>query len=139
MEKIIFVRENEKSNKVLFPKCENYDYVAYDALQPESFFWRFLGEPYQSHLGYGNTPEEAVANWLYNMWGITHFMVTEILQNVSVYQYVDFRYNLYAPFTRLLERHTSKINSFEEAVCKETKEEEGIVVRCITVKVSIHI
>ena len=129
MEKIIFVRENEKSNKVLFPKCENYDYVAYDALHPDSFFWKFLGEPYQSHLGYGNTPEEAVANWLYNMWGITHFMVTEILQNVSVY----------ATFNTSLERHTSKINSFEEAVCKETKEEEGIVVRCITVKVSIHI
>ena len=129
MKKIIFVRENEKSNKVLFPKCENYDYVAYDALHPDSFFWKFLGEPYQSHLGYGNTPEEAVANWLYNMWGITHFMVTEILQNVSVY----------ATFNTSLERHTSKINSFEEAVCKETKEEEGIVVRCITVKVSIHI
>ena len=129
MEKIIFVRENEKSNKVLFPKCENYDYVAYDALHPESFFWRFLGEPYQSHLGYGNTPEEAVANWLYNMWGITHFMVTEILQNVSVYP----------TFNTSLERHTFKINSFEEAVCKEEKEEEGIVVRCITVKVSIHI
>ena len=129
MEKIIFVRENDKANKVLFPKCENYDYVAYDALRPESFFWRFLGEPYQSHLGYGNTPEEAVANWLYNMWGITHFMVTEILQNVSIY----------ATFNTSLERHTSKINSFEEAVCKETKEEEGIVVRCITVKVSIHI
>ena len=129
MEKIIFVRENDKSNKVLFPKCENYDYVAYDALHPDSFFWKFLGEPYQSHLGYGNTPEEAVANWLYNMWGITHFMVTEILQNVSVY----------ATFNTSLERHTSKINSFEEAVCKETKEEEGIVVRCITVKVSIHI
>ena len=129
MEKIIFVRENNKSNKVLFPKCENYDYVAYDALHPDSFFWKFLGEPYQSHLGYGNTPEEAVANWLYNMWGITHFMVTEILQNVSVY----------ASFNTSLERHTSKINSFEEAVCKETKEEVGIVVRCITVKVSIHI
>ena len=129
MEKIIFVRENEKSNKVLFPKCENYDYVAYDALHPDSFFWKFLGEPYQSDLGYGNTPEEAVANWLYNMWGITHFMVTEILQNVSIY----------ATFNTSLERHTSKINSFEEAVCKETKEEEGIVVRCITVKVSIHI
>ena len=129
MEKIIFVRENDKANKVLFPKCENYDYVAYDALHPDSFFWKFLGEPYQSHLGYGNTPEEAVANWLYNMWGITHFMVTEILQNVSVY----------ASFNTSLESHTSKINSFEEAVCKETKEEEGIVVRCITVKVSIHI
>ena len=129
MEKIILVRENAKSNKVLFPKCENYDYVAYDALHPDSFFWKFLGEPYQSHLGYGNTPEEAVANWLYNMWGITHFMVTEILQNVSVY----------ATFNTSLERHTSKINSFEEAVCKEEKEEEGIVVRCITVKVSIHI
>ena len=129
MEKIIFVRENNKSNKVLFPKCENYDYVAYDALHPDSFFWKFLGEPYQSHLGYGNTPEEAVANWLYNMWGITHFIVTEILQNVSVY----------AVFNKSLERHTSKINSFEEAVCKEEKEEEGIVVRCITVKVSIHI
>ena len=129
MEKIIFVRENNKANKVLFPKCENYDYVAYDALHPDSFFWKFLGEPYQSHLGYGNTPEEAVANWLYNMWGITHFMVTEILQNVSVY----------ASFNTSLERHTSKINSFEEAVCKETKEEVGIVVRCITVKVSIHI
>lgn len=129
MEKIIFVRENDKANKVLFPKCENYDYVAYDALHPDSFFWKFLGEPYQSHLGYGNTPEEAVANWLYNMWGITHFMVTEILQNVSVY----------ATFNTSLERHTSKINSFEEAVCKETKEEEGIVVRYITVKVSIHI
>ena len=129
MEKIIFVRENDKANKVLFPKCENYDYVAYDALHPDSFFWKFLGEPYQSHLGYGNTPEEAVANWLYNMWGITHFMVTEILQNVSVY----------ATFNTSLERHTSKINSFEEAVCKETKEEAGIVVRCITVKVSIHI
>ena len=129
MEKIIFVRENDKANKVLFPKCENYDYVAYDALHPDSFFWKFLGEPYQSHLGYGNTPEEAVANWLYNMWGITHFMVTEILQNVSVY----------ASFNTSLERHTSKINSFEEAVCKEEKEEEGIVVRCITVKVSIHI
>ena len=129
MEKIIFVRENDKANKVLFPKCENYDYVAYDALHPDSFFWKFLGEPYQSHLGYGNTPEEAVANWLYNMWGITHFMVTEILQNVSVY----------ASFNTSLERHTSKINSFEEAVCKETKEEEGIVVRCITVKVFIHI
>lgn len=129
MEKIIFVRENDKANKVLFPKCENYDYVAYDALHPDSFFWKFLGEPYQSHLGYGNTPEEAVANWLYNMWGITHFMVTEILQNVSIY----------ATFNTSLERHTSKINSFKEAVCKETKEEEGIVVRCITVKVSIHI
>ena len=129
MEKVIFVRENDKANKVLFPKCENYDYVAYDALHPDSFFWKFLGEPYQSHLGYGNTPEEAVANWLYNMWGITHFMVTEILQNVSVY----------ATFNTSLERHTSKINSFEEAVCKETKEEVGIVVRCITVKVSIHI
>ena len=129
MEKIIFVRENDKANKVLFPKCENYDYVAYDALHPDSFFWKFLGEPYQSHLGYGNTPEEAIANWLYNMWGITHFMVTEILQNVSVY----------ASFNTSLERHTSKINSFEEAVCKETKEEVGIVVRCITVKVSIHI
>ena len=129
MEKIIFVRENAKANKVLFPKCENYDYVAYDALHPDSFFWKFLGEPYQSHLGYGNTPEEAVANWLYNMWGITHFMVTEILQNVSVY----------ATFNTSLERHTSKINSFEEAVCKETKEETGIVVRYITVKVSIHI
>ena len=129
MEKIILVRENAKSNKVLFPKCENYDYVAYDALHPDSFFWKFLGEPYQSHVGYGNTPEEAVANWLYNMWGITHFMVTEILQNVSVY----------AAFNESLERYTSKINSFEEAVCKETKEEEGIVVRCITVKVSIHI
>ena len=129
MEKIIFVRENDKANKVLFPKCENYDYVAYDALHQDSFFWKFLGEPYQSHLGYGNTPEEAVANWLYNMWGITHFMVTEILQNVSVY----------ASFNTSLERHTSKINSFEEAVCKETKEEVGIVVRCITVKVSIHI
>ena len=129
MEKIIFVRENDKANKVLFPKCENYDYVAYDALHPDSFFWKFLGEPYQSHLGYGNTPEEAVANWLYNMWGITHFMVTEILQNVSIY----------ASFNTSLERHTSKINSFEEAVCKETKEEVGIVVRCITVKVSIHI
>lgn len=129
MEKIIFVRENDKSNKVLFPKCENYDYVAYDALHPDSFFWKFLGEPYQSHLGYGNTPEEAVANWLYNMWGITHFMVTEILQNVSVY----------ATFNTSLERHTSKINSFEEAVCKEEKEEEGIVVRYISVKVTIHI
>ena len=129
MEKIIFVRENKKSNKVLFPKCENYDYVAYDALHPDSFFWKFLGEPYQSHLGYGNTPEEAVANWLYNMWGITHFMVTEILQNVSIYP----------TFNTSLERHTSKINSFEEAVCKEEKEEEGIVVRYITVKVSIHI
>lgn len=129
MEKIIFVRENDKANKVLFPKCENYDYVAYDALHPDSFFWKFLGEPYQSHLGYGNTPEEAVANWLYNMWGITHFMVTEILQNVSVY----------ATFNTSLERHTSKINSFEEAVCKEGKEEEGIVVRYISVKVSIHI
>lgn len=129
MEKIIFVRENDKSNKVLFPKCENYDYVAYDALHPDSFFWKFLGEPYQSHLGYGNTPEEAVANWLYNMWGITHFMVTEILQNVSVY----------ATFNTSLEEHTSKINSFEEAVCKEEKEEEGIVVRYISVKVTIHI
>ena len=129
MEKIIFVRENKKSNKVLFPKCENYDYVAYDALHPDSFFWKFLGEPYQSHLGYGNTPEEAVANWLYNMWGITHFMVTEILQNVSIYP----------TFNTSLERHTSKINSFEEAVCKEEKEEESIVVRYITVKVSIHI
>ena len=129
MEKIIFVRENDKANKVLFPKCENYDYVAYDALHPDSFFWKFLGEPYQSHLGYGNTPEEAVANWLYNMWGITHFMVTEILQNVSVY----------ASFNTSLERHTSKINSFEEAVCKEEKKEEGIVVHYITVKVSIHI
>ena len=129
MEKIIFVRENDKANKVLFPKCENYDYVAYDALHPDSFFWKFLGEPYQSHLGYGNTPEEAVANWLYNMWGITHFMVTEILQNVSVY----------ASFNTSLERHTSKINRFEEAVCKEEKEEVGIVVRYITVKVSIHI
>ena len=129
MEKIIFVRENDKANKVLFPKCENYDYVAYDALHPDSFFWKFLGEPYQSHLGYGNTPEEAVTNWLYNMWGITHFMVTEILQNVSVY----------ASFNTSLERHTSKINSFEEAVCKEEKEEAGIVVRYITVKVSIHI
>ena len=129
MEKVIFVRENDKANKVLFPKCENYDYVAYDALHPDSFFWKFLGEPYQSHLGYGNTPEEAVANWLYNMWGITHFMVTEILQNVSVY----------ASFNTSLERHPSKINSFEEAVCKETKEEVGIVVRYITVKVSIHI
>ena len=129
MEKIIFVRENDKANKVLFPKCENYDYVAYDALHPDSFFWKFLGEPYQSHLGYGNTPEEAVANWLYNMWGITHFMVTEILQNVSIY----------ASLNTSIERHTSKINSFEEAVCKETKEEVGIVVRCITVKVSIHI
>ena len=129
MEKIIFVRENDKSNKVLFPKCENYDYVAYDALHPDSFFWKFLGEPYQSHLGYGNTPEEAVANWLYNMWGITHFMVTEILQNVS----------FYATFNTSLERHISKINSFEEAVCKEEKEEVGIVVRYISVKVSIHI
>ena len=129
MEKIIFVRENDKSNKVLFPKCENYDYVAYDALHPDSFFWKVLGEPYQSHLGYGNTPEEAVANWLYNMWGITHFMVTEILQNVSVY----------ATFNTSLERHISKINSFEEAVCKEEKEEVGIVVRYISVKVSIHI
>ena len=129
MEKIIFVRENAKSNKVLFPKCENYDYVAYDALHPDSFFWKFLGEPYQSHLGYGNTPEEAVANWLYNMWDITHFIVTEILQNVSIYP----------TFNTSLERHTSKINSFEEAVCKEEKEEEGIVVRYITVKVSIHI
>ena len=129
MEKIIFVRENKKSNKVLFPKCENYDYVAYDALHPDSFFWKFLGEPYQSDLGYGNTPEEAVTNWLYNMWGITHFMVTEILQNVSVY----------ATFNTSLEKHTSKINSFEEAVCKEEKEEKGIVVRYISVKVSIHI
>ena len=129
MEKIIFVRENKKSNKVLFPKCENYDYVAYDALHPDSFFWKFLGEPYQSHLGYGNTPEEAVANWLYNMWDITHFMVTEILQNVSIYP----------TFNTSLERHTSKINSFEEAVCKEEKEEAGIVVRYISVKVSIHI
>ena len=129
MEKIIFVRENNKSNKVLFPKCENYDYVAYDALHPDSFFWKFLGEPYQSDLGYGNTPEEAVTNWLYNMWGITHFMVTEILQNVSIYP----------TFNTSLERHTSKINSFEEAVCKETKEEEGIVVRYISVKVTIHI
>lgn len=129
MEKIIFVRENNKSNKVLFPKCENYDYVAYDALHPDSFFWKFLGEPYQSHLGYGNTSEEAVANWLYNMWGITHFMVTEILQNVSVY----------ATLNTSLEKHTSKINSFEEAVCKEGKEEEGIVVRYISVKVTIHI
>lgn len=129
MEKIIFVRENDKSNKVLFPKCENYDYVAYDALHPDSFFWKFLGEPYQSHLGYGNTPEEAVANWLYNMWGITNFIVTEILQNVSVY----------ATFNTSLEEHTSKINSFEEAVCKEEKEEEGIVVRYISVKVTIHI
>lgn len=129
MEKIIFVRENDKANKVLFPKCENYDYVAYDALHPDSFFWKFLGEPYQSHLGYGNTPEEAVTNWLYNMWGITHFMVTEILQNVSVY----------ASFNTSLERHTSKINSFEEAICKEEKEEADIVVRYITVKVSIHI
>ena len=129
MEKIIFVRENKKSNKVLFPKCENYDYVAYDALHPDSFFWKFLGEPYQSDLGYGNTPEEAVANWLYNMWGITHFMVTEILQNVSIYPI----------FNTSLEKHTSKINSFEEAVCKEEKEEEGIVVHYITVKVSIHI
>lgn len=129
MEKIIFVRENKKSNKVLFPKCKNYDYVAYDALHPDSFFWKFLGEPYQSDLGYGNTPEEAVANWLYNMWGITHFMVTEILQNVSVYPI----------FNTSLEKHTSKINSFEEAVCKEEKEEEGIVVRYISVKVSIHI
>lgn len=129
MEKIIFVRENDKANKVLFPKCENYDYVAYDALHPDSFFWKFLGEPYQSHLGYGNTPEEAVANWLYNMWGITHFMVTEILQNVSVY----------ATFNTSLEKHTSKINSFEEAVCKEGREEEGIVVRYISVKVTIHI
>ena len=129
MEKIIFVRENDKANKVLFPKCENYDYVAYDALHPDSFFWKFLGEPYQSDLGYGNTPEEAVTNWLYNMWGITHFMVTEILQNVSVY----------ASFNTSLERHTSKINSFEEAICKEGKEEEGIVVRYISVKVSIHI
>lgn len=129
MEKIIFVRENNKSNKVLFPKCENYDYVAYDALHPDSFFWKFLGEPYQSHLGYGNTPEEAVANWLYNMWGITHFMVTEILQNVSVY----------ATFNTSLEKHTSKINSFEEAICKEEKKEEGIVVRYISVKVTIHI
>lgn len=129
MEKIIFVRENKKSNKVLFPKCENYDYVAYDALHPDSFFWKFLGEPYQSDLGYGNTPEEAVANWLYNMWGITHFMVTEILQNVSIYPI----------FNTSLEKHTSKINSFEEAVCKEEKEEEGIVVRYISVKVTIHI
>ena len=129
MEKIIFVRENNKSNKVLFPKCENYDYVAYDALHPDSFFWKFLGEPYQSHLGYGNTPEEAVTNWLYNMWGITHFMVTEILQNVSVYP----------TFNTSLERHTFKINSFEEAVCKEEKDERSIVVRCISVKVSIHI
>lgn len=129
MEKIIFVRENKKSNKVLFPKCKNYDYVAYDALHPDSFFWKFLGEPYQSDLGYGNTPEEAVTNWLYNMWGITNFIVTEILQNVSVY----------STFNESLERHTFKINSFEEAVCKEEKEEEGIVVRCITVKVSIHI
>lgn len=129
MEKIIFVRENKKSNKVLFPKCENYDYVAYDALHPDSFFWKFLGEPYQSDLGYGNTPEEAVTNWLYNMWGITHFMVTEILQNVSVY----------STFNTLLEGHTSKINSFEEAVCKEEKEEVGIMVRYISVKVSIHI
>lgn len=129
MEKIIFVRENKKSNKVLFPKCENYDYVAYDALHPDSFFWKFLGEPYQSHLGYGNTPEEAVTNWLYNMWGITHFMVTEILQNVSIYP----------TFNTSLERHTSKINSFEEAVCKEEKEEESIVVRYISVKVTIHI
>lgn len=129
MEKIIFVRENKKSNKVLFPKCENYDYVAYDALHPDSFFWKFLGEPYQSHLGYGNTPEEAVANWLYNMWGITHFIVTEILQNVSIY----------ATFNTSLEKHTSKINSFKEAVCKEGKEEEGIVVRYISVKVTIHI
>lgn len=129
MEKIIFVRKNNKSNKVLFPKCENYDYVAYDALHPDSFFWKFLGEPYQSHLGYGNTPEEAVSNWLYNMWGITHFMVTEILQNVSVY----------ATFNTSLEEHTSKINSFEEAVCKEEREEEGIVVRYISVKVTIHI
>lgn len=129
MEKIIFVRENKKSNKVLFPKCKNYDYVAYDALHPDSFFWKFLGEPYQSDLGYGNTPEEAVTNWLYNMWGITHFMVTEILQNVSIYP----------TFNTSLERHTSKINSFEEAVCKEEKEEEGIVVRYISVKVTIHI
>lgn len=129
MEKIIFVRENKKSNKVLFPKCKNYDYVAYDALHPDSFFWKFLGEPYQSDLGYGNTPEEAVANWLYNMWGITHFMVTEILQNVSIYP----------TFNTSLERHTSKINSFEEAICKEEKEEEGIVVRYISVKVAIHI
>lgn len=129
MEKIIFVRENKKSNKVLFPKCENYDYVAYDALHPDSFFWKFLGEPYQSDLGYGNTPEEAVANWLYNMWGITHFMVTEILQNVSIYPI----------FNTSLEKHTSKINSFEEAICKEEKEEEGIVVRYISVKVDIHI
>ena len=75
------------------------------------------------------TPEEAVANWLYNMWGITHFMVTEILQNVSVY----------ATFNTSLERHTFKINSFEEAVCKEGKEEVGIVVRYISVKVTIHI
>lgn len=129
MEKIIFVRENKKSNKVLFPKCKNYDYVAYDALHPDSFFWKFLGEPYQSDLGYGNTPEEAVTNWLYNMWGITNFMVTEILQNVSIYPI----------FNTSLEKHTSKINSFEEAVCKEEKEEVGIVVRYITVKVSIHI
>ena len=129
MEKIIFVRENKKSNKVLFPKCKNYDYVAYDALHPDSFFWKFLGEPYQSDLGYGNTPEEAVTNWLYNMWGITHFMVTEILQNVSIYPI----------FNTSLEKHTSKINSFEEAVCKEEKEEVGIVVRYISVKVSIHI
>lgn len=129
MEKIIFVRENKKSNKVLFPKCENYDYVAYDALHPDSFFWKFLGEPYQSDLGYGNTPEEAVTNWLYNMWGITHFMVTEILQNVSIYPI----------FNTSLEKHTSKINSFEEAICKEEKEEVGIVVRYISVKVSIHI
>ena len=129
MEKIIFVRENKKSNKVLFPKCKNYDYVAYDALHPDSFFWKFLGEPYQSDLGYGNTPEEAVANWLYNMWGITNFMVTEILQNVSIYPI----------FNTSLEKHTSKINSFEEAVCKEEKEEEGIVVRYISVKVTIHI
>ena len=129
MEKIIFVRENKKSNKVLFPKCKNYDYVAYDALHPDSFFWKFLGEPYQSDLGYGNTPEEAVANWLYNMWGITHFMVTEILQNVSIYPI----------FNTSLEKHTSKINSFEEAICKEEKEEEGIVVRYISVKVAIHI
>ena len=63
------------------------------------------------------------------MSGITHFIVTEILQNVSVY----------ASFNTSLESHTSKINSFEEAVCKEEKKEEGIVVRYITVKVSIHI
>lgn len=129
MEKIIFVRENKKSNKVLFPKCKNYDYVAYDALHPDSFFWKFLGEPYQSDLGYGNTPEEAVTNWLYNMWGIPNFMVTEILQNVSIYPI----------FNTSLEKHTSKINSFEEAICKEEKEEAGIVVRYISVKVSIHI